>query len=74
MKKSRFSEEQIATALRQVDAGAPIPEITRPSASAKPRTMCGTRGITGIIARDDTALRRRLRKLAQVQPRFGKAA
>jgi putative transposase len=29
MKRSRFSEEQIATALRQVDAGAPIPEITR---------------------------------------------
>jgi putative transposase len=29
MKKSKFSEEQIATALRQVDAGAPIPEITR---------------------------------------------
>ncbi|MGC3975632.1 MAG: IS3 family transposase [Nitrospira sp.] len=29
MKKSKFSEAQIATALRQVDAGAPIPEITR---------------------------------------------
>ncbi|MGH8055660.1 MAG: IS3 family transposase [Candidatus Entotheonellia bacterium] len=29
MKKSKFSEEQIATALRQVDAGAPIPEVTR---------------------------------------------
>ena len=29
MKKSKFSEGQIATALRQVDAGAPIPEITR---------------------------------------------
>lgn len=29
MQKSRFSEEQIATALRQVDAGAPIPEVTR---------------------------------------------
>ena len=29
MKKSKFSEEQTATALRQVDAGAPIPEITR---------------------------------------------
>ncbi len=29
MKKSRFSEEQIATALRQVDAGAPVAEITR---------------------------------------------
>jgi putative transposase len=29
MKKSQFSEGQIATALRQVDAGAPIPEVTR---------------------------------------------
>jgi putative transposase len=29
MKKSKFSEEQITTALRQVDAGAPIPEVTR---------------------------------------------
>ncbi len=29
MKKSRFSEEQIATALRQVDAGAPVVEVTR---------------------------------------------
>ena len=24
MKKSKFSEEQIATALRQIDAGAPV--------------------------------------------------
>jgi putative transposase len=29
MKKSKYSVEQIATALRQVDAGAPIPEVTR---------------------------------------------
>lgn len=29
MKKSRFSEAQIATALRQVDASAPVVEITR---------------------------------------------
>jgi putative transposase len=29
MKKSRFSEEQIATALRHVDAGAPVVEVTR---------------------------------------------
>ena len=29
MKKSRFSEQQIATALWQVEAGAPIPEVTR---------------------------------------------
>jgi hypothetical protein len=29
MKKSKFSEEQIATALRQVDAGHPVPEVTR---------------------------------------------
>jgi putative transposase len=29
MKKSKFSEQQIATALRQVDAGAPVLEVTR---------------------------------------------
>ncbi len=29
MKKSKFSEAQIATALRQVEAGAPILEVTR---------------------------------------------
>ena len=28
MKKSKFSEEQIATALWQVDTGAPVPEVT----------------------------------------------
>lgn len=29
MKKSKFSEQQIATALRQVDAGASVLEVTR---------------------------------------------
>lgn len=29
MKKSKFSEAQIATTLRQVEAGVPIPEVTR---------------------------------------------
>jgi putative transposase len=29
MKKSKVSEEQIATALRHVDAGAPVLEVTR---------------------------------------------
>jgi putative transposase len=29
MKKSKFSEAEIATALRHVDAGAPIAEVTR---------------------------------------------
>jgi len=29
MKKSKFSEEQIATAFRQVEAGTPVPEVTR---------------------------------------------
>ena len=29
MKKGRFSEEQTASALRQVDAGTPVPEVTR---------------------------------------------
>ena len=29
MKTSKYSESQIATALRQVEAGAPIAEVTR---------------------------------------------
>jgi putative transposase len=29
MKKSRYSEEQIAMALRQVEAGAPVAEVCR---------------------------------------------
>jgi putative transposase len=29
MKKSKFSEEQSATALRQIDAGVPVLEVTR---------------------------------------------
>jgi putative transposase len=29
MKKSKYSEEQIAATLRQVDAGAPVAEVTR---------------------------------------------
>ena len=33
MKKSKFSEEQIATALRQIDAGAPV--LARGDAQAR---------------------------------------
>lgn len=29
MKKNKYSEAQIAPALRQVDAEAPVPEVTR---------------------------------------------
>jgi putative transposase len=29
MKRSRFSEEQVAYALRQVEAGTPVPDICR---------------------------------------------
>ena len=29
MKKSKYSEEQIATALRLVEAGTPVAEVTR---------------------------------------------
>ena len=36
MKKSRFSEEQIATTLRQVDAGVPVAEVTRALGVSEP--------------------------------------
>jgi hypothetical protein len=35
MRKSRFSEEQIATALRQVEAGAPVAQVARRMVSAR---------------------------------------
>ena len=44
MKKSKFSEEQIATALHQVCAGAPIPEVTRTLGISEATTMSGTNG------------------------------
>jgi hypothetical protein len=40
MKKSKYSEEQIATALRQVDAGGPIPEVIERLESARLLIMC----------------------------------
>ena len=50
MKRSRFSEEQVAFALRQVEAGAPVGDVGR--------------------ARDQSALRLRIRELAHARPRF----
>ena len=41
MKKSKYSEEQIMTALRQVDAGGPIPEVIERLESARLLIMCG---------------------------------
>lgn len=46
MKKSKFSEEQIATALRQIDAGAPVLEVTR---------KLGISAATYYVWRNDTA-------------------
>ncbi len=46
MKKTRFSEEQIATALRQVDTGTAIPEVTRAlGISEATYHMCGGSGM-----------------------------
>ena len=40
MKKSRYSEEHIATALRQVEAGTPIPEVTRSRGVSEATSYC----------------------------------
>lgn len=45
MKKSKYSEEQIMTALRQVDAGASIPEVIERLGSARLLIMCGGSGM-----------------------------
>ena len=43
MKKSKFTEEQIAYALRQVEAGRPRPMSAGSWASAKPPSTSGRR-------------------------------
>lgn len=44
MKKSKFSEEQIAYALRQADGGTPVGDVCRQlGVSPRPRFTCGRR-------------------------------
>ena len=44
-RKGKFSEEQISTALRQVDNGAPILEVIRTLGSARRHTVSGANAI-----------------------------
>ena len=43
MKKSKFSEEQIAYALRQADGGTPVGDVCRQLGGRRPRFTCGRR-------------------------------
>jgi hypothetical protein len=43
MKKSRFTEEQIAYAIRQVESATPPADVCRQIASVKPRSTSGRR-------------------------------
>ena len=43
MKRSRYSDEQIAYALRQAESGTPVADVCRSSASAKRRSTSGRR-------------------------------
>lgn len=47
MKKSRFSEEQIASTLRHVDAGGPVPQVTRTLGIREERPMMSGTHATG---------------------------
>ena len=62
MKTSKYSESQIATALRQVEAGAPIAEVTRRSLGVSEATYYHWRKQYGQMA---VAEIRRLRQLEE---------
>jgi putative transposase len=42
VRKSRYSDEQIAQALRQAELGTPIAEVTRKLGISEPRSTSGT--------------------------------
>ena len=61
MKKSRFSEEQIAFALRQVEGGTPIVEVCRKMGSRNRPSFGGRRSSRG----REVAEVRRLKQLEE---------
>jgi putative transposase len=78
MKKSKFSEEQIAYALRQVEGWLPtgrhLPATRRQRSCVRACHLAQfsrTAWYRPSRAQDQAPLRRRIRKIAQVRPRFG---
>ncbi len=69
MKRKRYTDEQIAYALRQAEAGTPIKEVCRKLGVSEQTFYTWRRKFAGMG--DDPVLRRRLRELAAARPRFG---
>lgn len=55
MKKSKFTEEQIAVALHQHEAGIPVGEVTRKLGFRSRPSIAGRRGV--LVAQKDRAAR-----------------
>lgn len=51
MKKSRFTEEQIAFALKPAELGTSVPEVRRKLAFPMPRSIYGARNTAGFLLR-----------------------
>ena len=73
MKKSRFTEEQVAYALRQAEAGTPVSDVCRQLGIAEATFYVWKKKYAN---RDQSALRMRTRDIAQAQAdeRMGHAA
>jgi putative transposase len=48
MKKTRYTEEQIAFALRQAESGAPVSEVIRKMGITKPTFYCWKKQFAGM--------------------------
>src|SRR5262245_29763999 len=86
MKRSRYSEEQVAYGLRRAEAGTAVGDVCRQLGISEAtfgafqiaiRRACGLAQLSRTAwyrprrAKDQTALRLRIRELAHARPRFG---